>query len=505
MSSPTMPLKKAGIRLVPFGLKDGRMVSTQDVPSGQACECVCPGCNSPLVAKKGENNVHHFAHVGQACGNGAETAIHLMAKQILAQEMNVKLPAMVVELSAVDVLGDLAAVRMTLAGEQHVYYSLVSLEVTLGNQRPDALAMSGDGPEHRVEVFVRHAVDSMKAKELESLNAVCYEICLNNLPADISVDFLKKAVTATPERVRWVSYTGIAQARVQLAAELEQLLAAARKTKHERDVASQLVYDSIAEEDRLERLNWVREQKNSKLREQKTANANAAFRLASPDAKRAFLKSKLRMPDGPTPDLVNKRVRGASSFGVPADIWQADVFRKVVFSRGRGEFLFDALMKWMCLRYVIATENPTLFRVALWDYLMYLEGQRYVRHLGRQKFAIESDIAPWLEHELNIFGSWFWAPGASSCSLTELEAANDAGAYGIKREILAVVLSSMKSDNCVGGEPDDTARTLAQQVGLSPNILLKVLSECGIVASPSMRPPPSARDAPFEWPVPDGR
>lgn len=481
------------------------MVSTQDVLSGQACGCVCAECLAPLVAKKGETNVHHFAHVGQACGNGAETAIHLMAKQILAQEMNVKLPALVVELSAVDVLGDLAAVRVTLAAAQHVYYTSVSLEVTLGNQRPDALAICSDSAEHRVEVFVRHAVDSLKAKELEALDAVCYEICLNNLPADISVEALRSAVIETPERVRWVSYTGLSKARLQLAAELEQMLAAARKTKHERDVASQLVYDSIAEEDRQERLNWVRDQKNSKLREQKTENANATFRLAPPNEKRAFLKSKLRIPDGPTPNIVNKRVRGAGSFGVPTDIWQSDVFRKVVFSRGRGEFLFDSLMKWMCLRYVIATENPTFFRVALWDYLMYLEGQRYVRHLGRQKFAIERDTAPWLEHELNISGSWFWAPGASSCSLLELEAANDAGAYGIKREVLVVVLGSMKSDNCFGGEPDDTARTIAQRVGLSPNILLHVLSDCGVVASPSMRPPPPARDAPFEWPVPDGR
>lgn len=483
------------------------MVSTQDVPSGQACGCVCPECLAPLVAKKGETNVHHFAHVGQACGNGAETAIHLMAKQILAQEMNVKLPAMVVELSAVDVLGNLAAVSVTLTAAQHVYYASLSLEVTLGNQRPDALAICSDSAEHRVEVFVRHAVDSLKAKELEALDAVCYEICLNNLPADISVESLRSAVIETPERVRWVSYTGLSKARLQLAAELEQMLAAARKTKHERDVASQLVYDSIAEEDRQERLNWVRDQKNSKLREQKTANANATFRLAPPDERRAFLKSKLRLPDGPTPNIVNKRVRGAGSFGVPTDIWQSDVFRKVIFSRGRGEFLFDSLMKWMCLRYVIATENSTFFRVALWDYLMYLEGQRYVRHLGRQKFAIERDTAPWLEHELIISGSWFWAPGASSCSLSELEAANDAGAYGIKREVLAVVLSSMKSDNCFGGEPDDTARTVAQRVRLSPNILLHVLSDCGVVASPSQRPSPPSRadDAPFEWPAPDGR
>lgn len=495
--------KSAGTRQVPFGLRDGRMVSTEDVPSGEECGCVCPGCLAPLVAKKGETNVHHFAHVGQVCGSGPETAIHLMAKQILVQEKNMELPAMVVELSAVDAFGDLAVVRTTLVDARHIHYSSVSTEVTIGNHRPDALAMCSDGTEHRVEVFVSHAVDSMKAKELEALDAACFEICLNNLPTDISVDCLRAAVISTPERVRWVSYPGISKARLQLAAELELVLATARKSKLDWDVASQLVYDSIAEEERQERLQWARDQRNTKLREQKAANANATFRLAPLDEKRAFLKTKLRIPDGPTPDLVNVRVRGAGSFGVPTDIWQSDVFRKVVFSRGRGEFLFDSLMKWMSLRYVIATENPTFFRVALWDYLMYLEGQRYVRHLGRQKFATLRDTAPWLEHELAISGNWFWAPGAGSCSLAEVEAANDAGAYGISRRILEVVLSSMKSDNCFGGEPDDTARRVAQRVGMSPNILLHVMLDCGVVACPSMRPLPRADDAPFEWPVPD--
>ena len=41
---------------------------------------------SPLVAKKGHVRVHHFAHRGASCTTGAETALHRMAKQIVADE-----------------------------------------------------------------------------------------------------------------------------------------------------------------------------------------------------------------------------------------------------------------------------------------------------------------------------------------------------------------------------------------------------------------------------------
>ncbi|GAC06206.1 hypothetical protein [Paraglaciecola chathamensis] len=36
-----------------FALKDNVLVSIANVARGLACECVCPACNGPLIAKKG--------------------------------------------------------------------------------------------------------------------------------------------------------------------------------------------------------------------------------------------------------------------------------------------------------------------------------------------------------------------------------------------------------------------------------------------------------------------
>lgn len=52
--------------LIPFGLKDDILVEVGEVSQGLACGCICPACRSPLVARHGQINIHHFAHHSRA-------------------------------------------------------------------------------------------------------------------------------------------------------------------------------------------------------------------------------------------------------------------------------------------------------------------------------------------------------------------------------------------------------------------------------------------------------
>lgn len=71
-----------------------RLVHISEVPNGIACECHCPGCSAPLVAKNnGETKAPHFAHAsGTVCNGSHESELHLLAKKVISEKKAVMLP-----------------------------------------------------------------------------------------------------------------------------------------------------------------------------------------------------------------------------------------------------------------------------------------------------------------------------------------------------------------------------------------------------------------------------
>lgn len=72
--------------LIPFALKDGRIVHVDSVAGGRACRCICPACEGALIARKGRIRAHHFAHDAGANCDG-ESALHATAKLLLFQRI----------------------------------------------------------------------------------------------------------------------------------------------------------------------------------------------------------------------------------------------------------------------------------------------------------------------------------------------------------------------------------------------------------------------------------
>ncbi len=72
--------------LLPYGeASDGRLVRASEVPAGLECGCSCPACGAPLVARRGEMRVAHFAHAtDRTCASAQETMLHKLAKQMIA-------------------------------------------------------------------------------------------------------------------------------------------------------------------------------------------------------------------------------------------------------------------------------------------------------------------------------------------------------------------------------------------------------------------------------------
>ena len=81
-------------KLLKLALKNGKIVSVTDVENGKACACICPECNSPLIARnKGKIRTAHFAHIYESnCVGSIESALHLLSKEILNETKKIFIP-----------------------------------------------------------------------------------------------------------------------------------------------------------------------------------------------------------------------------------------------------------------------------------------------------------------------------------------------------------------------------------------------------------------------------
>lgn len=158
--------------------KDGRVRSVDEVDRGLACECVCPACGERVLARQGEVREWHFAHAsGADCAAGAESALHLAAKQVLLESGGMVLPAISVSESMT--LPDGRIGRGTASrNEVWMDFSSVEVEQPVGTIKPDVVAVLGRTMLF-VEIAVTHFIDADKQSVIDQLGVPTVEIDLS--------------------------------------------------------------------------------------------------------------------------------------------------------------------------------------------------------------------------------------------------------------------------------------------------------------------------------------
>lgn len=179
---------------------NGRLVHVDDVLSGLACDCTCPGCGASLIARKGEKNQHHFAHAnGAECSGARMTALHMLAQQIIQEEKKIRTPWFK------DYYEDPSKL---------IYFESVLLEQQLktaeSNRRPDCVGIIKKGDiEYKVwiEIKVKHAIDEEKKKDIIELGAICMEIDISALLNNkYTEDSVRKALFDVYDNKEWINY-----------------------------------------------------------------------------------------------------------------------------------------------------------------------------------------------------------------------------------------------------------------------------------------------------------
>lgn len=180
-----------------YALKDGDIVSIDDVSSGKECGCVCPACGDELIARKGQKRMHHFAHrSNEDCEYGYESSLHLAAKDILSRAKKMAIPPVYVEFP------QSSKSKQLLYLEKKISFDHVELEKRFDDIIPDIVVDSGD--EHFfIEIYVTHPIDDEKLKKLKEKNFSTIEIDLSKEKRDISVEELSDILLKPSDRKSW--------------------------------------------------------------------------------------------------------------------------------------------------------------------------------------------------------------------------------------------------------------------------------------------------------------
>lgn len=207
-------MKESTQHLMQYALDEkGKLVYIEDVINGLACNCVCPSCKGRLVAKQGTEKIAHFAHYdSEECKSGYQTMIHLLAKEIIAEEKKIIVPVMrykgtikdaddfyeddfAIDKGTVYNIG-YEGLQIGIFGKEEyktIKLDEVVLEQKLGDIIPDIIGIVGDR-KLLIEIYVTHKVDESKKTKIKDMGLSCIEIDLSHEEKELTKEKLKKSI-----------------------------------------------------------------------------------------------------------------------------------------------------------------------------------------------------------------------------------------------------------------------------------------------------------------------
>ena len=174
--TPTPPTPELSGLLLPVALDSrGRWRTASEVPRGRACQCRCPACQQPVIARQGEQRRAHFAHATRN-GNPSgcnETALHLLCKNAICNSVGkcIKLPGL---------------------NQYNVKIDRVRREVTL------------DAVDRRVDLIANVTIESQRKGTFVGECELVIEICVSNAKDhEYRLDMKKAGIRAIEIVVDW--------------------------------------------------------------------------------------------------------------------------------------------------------------------------------------------------------------------------------------------------------------------------------------------------------------
>lgn len=351
-------LEDANVALqTPFGLLDGRVVEPNQVKSGLACGCICPGCGTQLVAKHGSTKRKwHFAHYRKnACLSCLESSIHAAAKQVLLEERSLYVPGKLVSVNGTDSRGSVHTHSAAFIQSRLVKFDYCYEELWESQIRPDIVGTRGEKRMY-VEMYFTHKVDEIKLKKIEGLGVAALEIDLSDIPRDSGFDQIRQCVLSNISNKRWLFCPGEDEFKEKLQLDLTEVI-----EKKNKEIAFEL--------EKLEMKKLARE-KRLELNRQIEDVEHFEFRSLSLKDKEHHLMTTLGI-EGKWPYYLNKEFKETNSINEFPRIWQASLFAQFIHKQRRGTNLtVNSIADWVIRRF--GARDPSIAAIVVASCLRYL-------------------------------------------------------------------------------------------------------------------------------------
>jgi hypothetical protein len=188
----------------PYAIKAGVLTHISAVARGIGCDCVCAACGQALIARKGFQRQHHFAHqVQTTCDGGLETMLHRLAKETFLHMSTFRIPEYRLNLSRKLPTGRTVQRRNRVVPERVVRIDHVATECRIGNIIPDVVITCG-GRRLMIEITVTHPCDRAKLRVLRRSDLATLEIRLSDPDAWLTREQLREQLESGLQGKRWL-------------------------------------------------------------------------------------------------------------------------------------------------------------------------------------------------------------------------------------------------------------------------------------------------------------
>jgi len=385
-----------------FGLRKNKIVVIGELSPnerGLKCGCVCPVCGGLLVARLGEKKQPHFAHYKATdcdIASAQQTALHLLAKELIAEAKGMYLPAAAVRCGEAFPSENAGAWQIMqrlpriLEYRPAAFYpcSNVILEKKISDIIPDIILEQGN-QQVLVEIAVTHFIDEEKQKKIEKIGLPVLEVDLSDLRAEqLNRDELRNRLLSTPERKDWMflpatqarqvafdQYSELYRKEKQnIKTEAEQQLQKAKRREEKRKTAQQK-YDQLLQPSRY------RETLEKRRNDEETLRIIQQFRFFQ-DQACSTVPFFLDIPT--TGDLV---------FDCDRRIWQAAVFDQFIYNRHMEEskpitIYIKRITSWV-------TKHQKIFKL---DWALMPKVFSYAGGSGYSRSLLEQSMKEFLWH-----------------------------------------------------------------------------------------------------------